>query len=113
MSEKTQVGQIRTEVHGHVFKIIIDNVAKKNSFSPQMMAQMSDAMTLLARTDDCWVGVLCAEGPDFTAGLDMPKFFGPKAENTEIHAGNIDAFALKRRGPRPLLAAVQGACVTI
>ena len=81
---KTQVGQIRTEVHGHVFKIIIDNVAKKNSFSPQMMAQMSDAMTLLDRTDDYWVGVLCAEGPDFTAGLDMPKFFGPKAENTEI-----------------------------
>ena len=29
MSEtKTQVGQIRTEVHGHVFKIVIDNVAK-------------------------------------------------------------------------------------
>ena len=65
---RTQVGQIRTEVHGHVFKIIIDNVAKKNSFSPQMMAQMSDAMTLLDRTDDYWVGVLCAEGPDFTAG---------------------------------------------
>src|SRR4029077_10259145 len=84
----TQVGQIRTEVHGHVFKIIIDNVAKKNSFSPQMMAQMSDAMTLLDRTDDYWVGVLCAEGPDFTAGLDMPKFFGPKAENTEIKPGN-------------------------
>ena len=69
-------------MHGHVFKIIIDNVAKKNSFSPQMMAQMSDAMTLLDRTDDYWVGVLCAEGRDFTAGLDMPKFFGPKAENT-------------------------------
>src|SRR5438132_13755423 len=98
MSEaKTQIGQIRTEVHGHVFKIIIDNVAKKNSFSPQMMAQMSDAMTLLDRTDDYWVGVLCAEGPDFTAGLDMPKFFGPKAENTELKPGNIDAFALKSR----------------
>ena len=96
MSEmKTQVGQIRTEVHGHVFKIIIDNVAKKNSFSPQMMAQMSDAMTLLDRTDDYWVGVLCAEGPDFTAGLDMPKFFGPNAESMEIKAGNIDAFAQK------------------
>ena len=44
-----------------MFKIIIDNVAKKNSLSPQMMAQMSDAMTLLNRTDDYWVGVLCAE----------------------------------------------------
>ncbi|WP_249790464.1 enoyl-CoA hydratase-related protein [Bradyrhizobium sp. SRL28] len=114
MSEtKTQVGQIRTEVHGHVFKIIIDNVAKKNSFSPQMMAQMSDAMTLLDRTDDYWVGVLCAEGPDFTAGLDMPKFFGPKAENTEIKPGNIDAFALKSRCRKPIVTAVQGICFTI
>ena len=110
---KTQVGQIRTEVHGHVFKIIIDNVAKKNSFSPQMMAQMSDAMTLLDRTDDYWVGVLCAEGPDFTAGLDMPKFFGPKAENTEIKPGNIDAFALKSRCRKPIVTAVQGICFTI
>ena len=113
MNEKTQVGQIRTEVHGHVFKIIIDNVAKKNSFSPQMMAQISDAMTLLDRTDDYWVGVLCAEGPDFTAGLDMPKFFGPKAENTEIKPGNIDAFALKSRCRKPIVTAVQGICFTI
>jgi len=38
MSEaKAPVGQIRTEVRGHVLKIIIDNPAKKNSFSPQMM----------------------------------------------------------------------------
>src|SRR5436309_1937853 len=110
---RTQVGQIRTEVHGHVFKIIIDNVAKKNSFSPQMMAQMSDAMTLLDRTDDYWVGVLCAEGPDFTAGLDMPKFVGPKAENTEIKAGNIDAFALKSRCRKPIVTAVQGICFTV
>jgi enoyl-CoA hydratase len=113
MSETTQVGQIRTEVHGHVFKIVIDNVAKKNSFSPQMMAQMSDAMTLLDRTDDYWVGVLCADGPDFTAGLDMPKFFGPKAENTEIKPGNIDAFALKSRCRKPIVTAVQGICFTI
>src|SRR3954449_6108219 len=113
MSETTQVGQIRTEVHGHVFKIVIDNVAKKNSFSPQMMAQISDAMTLLDRTDDYWVGVLCAEGPDFTAGLDMPKFFGPKAEKTEDKPGNIDLFALKSRCRKPIVTAVQGICFTI
>jgi enoyl-CoA hydratase len=69
--EKTRVGQIRTETHGHVFKIIIDNPAKKNSFSPQMMGQMSDALTVLHNEDDLWVGVVCAEGSDFTAGLDM------------------------------------------
>jgi len=80
MSEaKTPAGQIRSEVHGRVFKIIIDNAAKKNAFSPEMMAQMSDALTTLHNNDEYWVGVVCAEGSDFTAGLDMPRFFGLKA----------------------------------
>lgn len=116
MNETTgAVGQIRTEVHGHVFKIIIDNVAKKNSFTPHMMRQLSDALTVLDRTDDYWVGVLCAEGPDFTAGLDMPKFFGPKAEKSalETKEGNVDVFALKKRCRKPIVTAVQGICFTI
>src|SRR2546423_14782319 len=91
---KAMAGRIRTEVYGHVLKIVIDNVAKKNSFSPQMMEQMSDALTLLDRTADYWVGVVCADGNDFTAGLDMPKFFGPTAEKLERKEGNIDVFAL-------------------
>lgn len=111
--QKSQVGEIRTEVHGRVLKIIIDNSTKKNSFTPQMMIQISDAMTLLDRTDDYWVGVVCAEGSDFTAGLDMPKFFGPKAEKIEVKPGNIDAFALTGRCRKPIVTAVQGIVYTI
>src|ERR1700745_625088 len=110
---KATAGQIRTEVHGHVLKIIIDNVAKKNSFSPEMMAQMSDAVTLLDRTDDYWVGVLSADAPDFTAGRAMPKFFGTNAQKAEEKPGNIDVFALKGRCRKPIVAAVQGICFTI
>lgn len=32
-----------------------------------MMDQMSDALTLLDRTDDYWVGLVCTEGRDFTS----------------------------------------------
>jgi len=110
---KSSVGQIRTEVRGHVLKIIIDNPAKKNSFSPQMMFQMSDALTLLDKTDEYWVGVVCAEGADFTAGLDMPKFFGPKAENWDLRDGTIDVFALANRCRKPIVTAVQGIVYTI
>jgi enoyl-CoA hydratase len=114
MSEtKAPLGQIRTEVHGHVLKVVIDNVAKKNSFSPQMMDQMSDALTLLDRTDDYWVGVVCAEGRDFTAGLDMPKFFGPNAEKRSLREGTIDVFALANRCRKPIVTAVQGIVFTI
>jgi enoyl-CoA hydratase len=114
MSEqKPPLGQIRTEVHGRVLKIIIDNPTKKNSFNPQMMVQISDAMTLLDRNDDYWAGVVCAEGSDFTSGLDMPKFFGPKAERIDAPAANIDVFALKARCRKPVITAVQGIVYTI
>jgi enoyl-CoA hydratase len=114
MSEpKASLGQIRTEVHGHVLKIVIDNVAKKNSFSPQMMDQMSDALTLLDRTDHYWVGVVCADGGDFTAGLDMPKFFGPNAEKRSLREDTIDVFALANRCRKPIVTAVQGIVFTI
>ena len=66
MSEaKTPAGQIRSEVHGRVFKIIIDNAAKKNAFSPEMMAQMSDALTTLHNNDEYWVGRGMCRGHGF------------------------------------------------
>jgi len=114
MSDReTPVGKIRTEVHGRVFKIIIDNAAKKNAFSPEMMAQMSDALTTLHNNDEHWVGLVCAEGTDFTAGLDMPKFFGPKAEKWGLKEGNIDVFGLANRCRKPIVTAVQGIVFTI
>jgi len=70
-------GKIRTETHDRIFKIIIDNPAKKNAFSPAMMEQLSDALTELHNNDSYWVGVICAEGKDFTAGLDMPNSSAP------------------------------------
>lgn len=109
----TAEGRIRTEAHDHVFKIVIDNPAKKNAFSPQMMEQLSDALTELHNNDGFWAGVVCAEGKDFTAGLDMPKFFGPNAERRTIKEGNVDVFGLSKRCRKPIVTAVQGVVFTI
>ena len=106
-------GKIRTETHDRIFKIIIDNPAKKNAFSPAMMEQLSDALTELHNNDSYWVGVICAEGKDFTAGLDMPKFFGPTAEKRTIKDGNVDVFGLGKRCKKPIVTAVQGIVFTI
>ena len=106
-------GRIRTETHDRIFKIIIDNPAKKNAFSPAMMEQLSDALTELHDNESLWVGVICAEGKDFTAGLDMPKFFGPTAEKRNIREGNVDVFGLGKRCKKPIVTAVQGIVFTI
>ncbi len=106
-------GRVFHERHGHVLKIIIDNPAKKNSFSPEMMLQLSEAMTLLDRADELWAGVICAVGPDFTAGLDMPKFFGPNATARPRPPENIDPFGMSSQCRKPVVTAVQGIVFTI
>ena len=106
-------GRVRSERHGHILKIVIDNPAKKNAFVPQMMAQLSAAMTELDRDPQLWAGVLCAEGDNFTSGLDMPKFFGPTATPTQIPDDHIDPFGMRNQCRKPLVTAVQGICFTV
>lgn len=114
MSEAAvQVGRVRSERHGRILKIVIDNPAKMNAFSPEMMEELSSAFTELDRDEDLWVGLLCAEGKHFTAGLDMPKFFGPKAVKLDRPAGNIDPFGLENRCRKPIVTAIQGVCFTV
>ncbi len=114
MSEaQVQVGRVRQERHGRVLKIVLDNPAKMNAFSPEMMEELSAAFTVLDRDDDLWAGVLCAEGKHFTAGLDMPKFFGPTAVKMDRPAGNIDPFGLENQCRKPIVTAIQGVCFTI
>ncbi len=106
-------GRVRSERHDHILKIVIDNPAKRNAFVPEMMAQLAAAMTELDRDPDLWVGVLCAEGDNFTAGLDMPKFFGPGATPTPIPDDHIDPFGMRNRCRKPVVTAVQGICFTV
>jgi enoyl-CoA hydratase len=113
MSGSTSEGQVFHKCHDRILKIVIDNPAKKNSFSPEMMAQLSDALTLLDRNDSLWVGVLCAVGENFTAGLDMPKFFGPNATRKPGPEGNIDPFGMANRCRKPIVTAVQGIVFTV
>ena len=86
-------GTVRTEVDGRICRIVVDNVAKKNAFTPDMMAELSNAFTAFDRDDELWVAVLAFAGDHTTAGLDMPKFFGPNAERRDSPAGNVDPFA--------------------
>src|SRR6476619_958401 len=106
-------GRVRSERHDHILKIVIDNPTKKNAFVPEMMAQLAAAMTELDRDPGLWVGVLCAEGDNFTAGLDMPKFFGPDAKPSAIPDDHIDPFGLRNRCRKPVVTAVQGVCFTV
>jgi enoyl-CoA hydratase/carnithine racemase len=106
-------GKVRWERDGRVLKITIDNAPKRNAFSPQMMLQLAEALTDLDRDEGLWVGVVCGEGDHFTAGLDMPKFFGPGVAPPQIPDDHIDPFGLRNTCRKPVVTAVQGICFTV
>ena len=113
MSDTAAPGRVYSERHDRILKIVIDNPGKRNAFSPEMVLQLSDALTTLDRDASLWVGVVCAVGEHFTAGLDMPKFFGPQATAKPLPEGNVDPFGLRRGCSKPVVTAVQGITYTV
>lgn len=113
MDEAKGEGTVHAEVVGRILKITIDNPSKRNAFVPEMMQDLSAALTRLDADPDLWVGVLCAEGAHFTAGLDMPKFFGPGASTRPTPPENVDPFQLAKVCRKPIITAVQGVTFTI
>ncbi|MCW5748443.1 MAG: crotonase/enoyl-CoA hydratase family protein [Alphaproteobacteria bacterium] len=113
MTTTPPTGAVRSRADGRILHITIDNVAKRNAFVPQMMDQLAQALTRYDEDDALWAAVLTAEGEHFTAGLDMPKFFGPTATWKGVPEGNVDPFGMRRRCRKPLITVVQGITYTI
>ncbi len=106
------------ERRGHVLLIGLDRVAKRNAFDLAMWDALCAAYGELERDAELRAGVLFAHGDHFTGGLDLPQWgevFGSGAWRvTDSRGGGIDPLGLT--GPRvtkPVVAAVQGTCLTI
>lgn len=115
MTERDPDGQIRTEQRGHILLIVIDRPEKYNGFTPKMFIELAKAYTKLEKEHDLRVGVLCAEGKHFTAGLDLPKMAPLRAEGRPLFPpGEVDPVNL--RAPlrtKPLIAAMKGISFTL
>jgi enoyl-CoA hydratase len=108
-------GQISLERRGHVLLIGLDRAAKRNAFDLPLWDALCRAYGELDRDDALRVGVLHAHGEHFTGGLDLPQWAAVFASGKwSIPDGAIDPLGLT--GPRvrkPIVAAVQGICLTI
>lgn len=106
-------GIVTRRDEGHVCIITVENEAKKNAYSPEMMMQLAQHLTDFDDNDNLWVAILCSAGEHTTAGLDMPKFFGPNATAKPRPAEWVDPFGLGRRSRKPVIAVVQGITYTV
>lgn len=113
MSNEQKHPQVTLTVEGHIAVISLDNTSKKNAITPELMQQLSQHLTTFDDDDNLWVAVLDPAGEHTTAGLDMPKFFGPTATAKPIPDTQVDPFGLKRRCRKPLISVVHGITYTI
>jgi enoyl-CoA hydratase len=106
-------GKVTMQIDGHVCTISVDNVSKKNAYTPAMLDRLAELLTEYEDNDDLWVAIFCSVGEHTTAGLDMPRFFGPTAEPSRRKPGLVDPFGLERRCTKPVIAVVQGITYTV
>src|SRR6476646_7283762 len=106
-------GRIAIEKRGHIFLIVIDRPKKLNGFSVKML-ELGRAFSMMEDDTDIRCGVLCAEGRNFTAGLELNQVAKHLAEDALFPEDNVDPVNLHGRlRTKPLVAAVQGICFTL
>jgi len=108
-------GTVSVERRGHVLLIGLDRVAKRNAFDLPLWNALCAAYGELERDRELRVGVLFAHGDHFTGGLDLPQWSGVFGSGAwHIPDGGIDPLGLTgARVSKPVVAAVQGTCLTI
>jgi enoyl-CoA hydratase len=108
---------INIKTEEHIMLIEIDRPKKYNAMTREMYTQMAQAYYKLDQDDNLWVGVVYANGPHFTSGLELTDWSDsfmngegfPLAGDKEI-----DPFYMmnEKRCRKPLIYAVQGYCYT-
>lgn len=101
----------------HIMLIEIDRPKKYNAMTREMYTKMAQAYYQLDQDDNLWVGVVYANGPHFTSGLELTDWSDsfmngegfPLAKENEI-----DPFYMmnEKRCRKPIIFAVQGYCYT-
>ena len=113
MTAQQITGEVRMTLEDHIAIISVDNAAKLNAFSPDMIEQLAGHLTTVNNDENIWVAVLCPEGEHTSAGLDMPKFFGPNATVKPLPEGWVDPFGLQNRCIKPVISVVHGKTYTV
>jgi enoyl-CoA hydratase/carnithine racemase len=106
---------IELERRDHLLLMGVRRPQKMNALSREMYRSLARAFHQLEHDPDLWVGVIWAEGPHFTSGVDLNDWAAAFASGTPFPVGDgeIDPFSIT--GPRlskPLVIAVQGRCYT-
>jgi enoyl-CoA hydratase/carnithine racemase len=105
---------VTLERDGHVLVMGLNRPQKRNAFTVAMLADLSRAYALLEHEETLRAGVLIAHGEHFTAGLDLVDVAPYLAEGRDpMPEDGRDPWRLDGAWTKPVVAAVQGRCLTL
>lgn len=106
---------------GPIARITLNRPDKRNTMTPAFWAELPDAVGQLSDQGETRVLILQAEGPVFTAGMDISVFTDPNAlgtANASLRESFMtaalalqDSFTAFERARFPVIASIQGPCV--
>jgi methylglutaconyl-CoA hydratase len=105
---------IHVESAKGVQTITLNRPEKRNALSPELIDELSQALSDAAECD-CGVIILTGAGPAFCAGLDMEHLSTMSARTAEEHRRDSENMARALRKlyefPKPIIAAVNGPAI--
>jgi methylglutaconyl-CoA hydratase len=106
---------LRVEKRGPIARVTLDRPAAKNAIDEIMIAELTDALGVIARDETTRVMVLSGAGDVFSAGADLHWMKKVAAYSFEENVADALVFARMMealyRLPKPTIARVNGACM--
>ena len=97
---------VEFEVRGRVGLIRLNRPDARNAVNSELAEAVETAIDRLEDDDELWAGILCANGPVFSAGADLKAIASGKA-NLGTARGGFGGLVTRER-VKPLIAAVEG-----
>ena len=117
----TEYTSFKVTQDGPIARITLNRADKRNTMTPAFWAELPHAVGALSDAGETRVLILDAEGPVFTAGMDISVFTDPNALKTDsasmreafMTAATAlqDSFTAFEKARFPVIAAIQGPCV--
>ena len=105
---------LKSHSHGQTMVLTISNPEHRNTLGPDIYAAGVDALNVAERSPDVRSVVITGEGAHFCAGGDLQRLQANRQQAPAVQSQSIEGLhnwiETIRSFPKPVLAAVEGAC---
>ena len=105
---------VLSEDHGPVRHVVLNRPEKRNAFHGELVLATGEALRAAADDPAVRCVVLRGAGPIFSSGMDLGTLADLAAAPEQLRAFRrhcLDAWNLAEEMPKPVICAIQGACI--